>query len=402
MKNEEELFKWYFDFKINNKKVMKKLLIALAFAGFSMSSMAQEADPTLKYSVATNSFWSNWFIQVGVDWNAWYSNEEHGLGLARSPFKDFRSNPGASIAIGKWFTPGIGLRTKLSGIWGKAVTDDNNDGNCNKYWTLNEHVLFNLSNMLCGYNPNRVWNFIPFAGAGLTRSMSYNTYAMNYSIGILNTFRVSKHVGINLELGWDRIEEDGDGIVAASNGERGWDSHDNKLYAEVGLTFNLGKASWDKTPDVDAIKALSQAQIDALNAQLNDANAENARLKKLLAEKKDEAPKAVKEFVGTPASVFFNINRYKIASKKDLVNVKGIADYAKENDANLLVTGYADSATGKPAYNQKLSEKRANAVADELVKMGVSRDKITTEAKGGVTDLSPISFNRRATVQVKD
>ena len=381
---------------------MKKLLIALAFAGFSMSSMAQEADPTLKYSVATNSFWSNWFIQVGVDWHAWYSNEEHGLGLARSPFKDFRSNPGASIAIGKWFTPGIGLRTKLSGIWGKAVTDDNNDGNCNKYWTLNEHVLFNLSNMLCGYNPNRVWNFIPFAGAGLTRSMSYNTYAMNYSIGILNTFRVSKHVGINLELGWDRIEEDGDGIVAASNGERGWDSHDNKLYAEVGLTFNLGKASWDKTPDVDAIKALSQAQIDALNAQLNDANAENARLKKLLAEKKDEAPKAVKEFVGTPASVFFNINRYKIASKKDLVNVKGIADYAKENDANLLVTGYADSATGKPAYNQKLSEKRANAVADELVKMGVSRDKITTEAKGGVNDLSPISFNRRATVQVKD
>ena len=401
MKNEEELFKWYFDFKINNKKVMKKLLIALAFAGFSMSSMAQEADPTLKYSVATNSFWSNWFIQVGVDWNAWYSNEEHGLGLARSPFKDFRSNPGASIAIGKWFTPGIGLRTKLSGIWGKAVTDDNNDGNCNKYWTLNEHVLFNLSNMLCGYNPNRVWNFIPFAGAGLTRSMSYNTYAMNYSIGILNTFRVSKHVGINLELGWDRIEEDGDGI-AVGNGDRGWESHDNKLYAEVGLTFNLGKASWDKTPDVDAIKALSQAQIDALNAQLNDANAENARLKKLLAEKKDEAPKTVKEFVGTPASVFFNINRYKIASKKDLVNVKGIADYAKENDANLLVTGYADSATGKPAYNQKLSEKRANAVADELVKMGVSRDKISTEAKGGVNDLSPISFNRRATVQVKD
>ena len=380
---------------------MKKLLIALAFAGFSMSSMAQEADPTLKYSVATNSFWSNWFIQVGVDWNAWYSNEEHGLGLARSPFKDFRSNPGASVAIGKWFTPGIGLRTKLSGIWGKAVTDDNNDGNCNKYWTLNEHVLFNLSNMLCGYNPNRVWNFIPFAGAGLTRSMSYNTYAMNYSIGILNTFRVSKHVGINLELGWDRMEDDGDGIAVA-NGDRGWDSHDNKLYAEVGLTFNLGKASWDKTPDVDAIKALSQAQIDALNAQLNDANAENARLKKLLAEKKDEAPKTVKEFVGTPASVFFNINRYKIASKKDLVNVKGIADYAKENDANLLVTGYADSATGKPAYNQKLSEKRANAVADELVKMGVSRDKISTEAMGGVNDLSPISFNRRATVQVKD
>lgn len=380
---------------------MKKLFIALAFAGISLSSMAQDADPTLKYSVATNSFWSNWFIQVGADWNAWYSGQEHGQDLSTSPFKKFRSNPGVSIAVGKWFTPGIGLRTKLSGIWGKNVTDDNNDGNGNKYWTLNEHVLFNLSNMLCGYNPNRVWNFIPFAGAGVTRSMSYNTYAMNYSVGILNTFRVSKKVGINFELGWDRLEGDADGCDY-SNGNRGWDSHDNKLYAEVGLTFNLGKASWDKTPDVDAIKALSQSQIDALNAQLNDANAENARLKKLLAEKKEEPTKGVKEFANSPVSVFFSINKYKIASRKDLVNVKEMAKYAKENDANILVTGYADSATGKPAYNQKLSEKRANTVADEIVKMGVSRDKITTEAKGGVNDLSPISYNRRATVQIKD
>lgn len=380
---------------------MKKLFIALAFAGISLSSMAQDADPTLKYSVATNSFWSNWFIQVGADWNAWYSGQEHGQDLSTSPFKKFRSNPGVSVAVGKWFTPGIGLRTKLSGIWGKNVTDDNNDGNGNKYWTLNEHVLFNLSNMLCGYNPNRVWNFIPFAGAGVTRSMSYNTYAMNYSVGILNTFRVSKKVGINFELGWDRLEGDADGCDY-SNGNRGWDSHDNKLYAEVGLTFNLGKASWDKTPDVDAIKALSQSQIDALNAQLNDANAENARLKKLLAEKKGESTKGVKEFANSPVSVFFSINKYKIASRKDLVNVKEMAKYAKENDANILVTGYADSATGKPAYNQKLSEKRANTVADEIVKMGVSRDKITTEAKGGVNDLSPISYNRRATVQIKD
>ena len=380
---------------------MKKLFIALAFAGISLSSMAQDADPTLKYSVATNSFWSNWFIQVGADWNAWYSGQEHGQDLSTSPFKKFRSNPGVSVAVGKWFTPGIGLRTKLSGIWGKNVTDDNNDGNGNKYWTLNEHVLFNLSNMLCGYNPNRVWNFIPFAGAGVTRSMTYNTYAMNYSVGILNTFRVSKTVGINFELGWDRLEGDADGCDY-TNGNRGWDSHDNKLYAEVGLTFNLGKASWDKTPDVDAIKALSQSQIDALNAQLNDANAENARLKKLLAEKKEEPAKSVKEFVNSPVSVFFNINKYKIASRKDLVNVKEMAKYAQENDANILVTGYADSATGKPAYNQKLSEKRANTVADEIVKMGVSRDKITTEAKGGVNDLSPISYNRRATVQIKD
>lgn len=382
-------------------KVMKKLLIMLAFVGVSATTMAQDADPVEKYSVATNSFWSNWFIQVGADWNAWYSGEEHGQNLATSPFKKFRSNPGASIAIGKWFTPGLGLRTKLQGIWGKTVTDDNNFGNGNKYWTLNEHILFNLSNMLCGYNPNRVWNFVPFVGGGITRSCSYNCYGMGLSAGILNQFYVSRHVAINLELGWNRYEGDHDG-VDVSDGQRGWDSHDNQLYAELGLTFNLGKATWNKTPDVDAIKALSQSQIDALNAQLNDANAENARLKALLAQKKDQPTQTVKEFVNTPVSVFFNIDKYEVASKKDLVNVEALANYAKDNDATLLVTGYADSATGKADHNQWLSEKRAETVANELVNMGVSRDKITTAAKGGVNDLSPISFNRRATVQVKD
>ena len=160
---------------------MRKLFIALAFAGFAMGVNAQEADPVQQYSVATNSFWSNWFVQAGADWSAWYSNEEHGLGLSHSPFKKFRTNPGASIAVGKWFTPGIGLRTKLQGIWGKAVTDDNNAGNGMKYWTLNEHVMFNMSNLLFGYNPKRVWNVIPFAGAGMSRNCTANKYAMQLS-----------------------------------------------------------------------------------------------------------------------------------------------------------------------------------------------------------------------------
>lgn len=45
---------------------MKKLLMVLAFAGVSVASMAQDAVPTEKYSVSTNSFWSNWFVQANV------------------------------------------------------------------------------------------------------------------------------------------------------------------------------------------------------------------------------------------------------------------------------------------------------------------------------------------------
>lgn len=387
---------------------MKKFLMILAFASVSMASMAQE-DPTLKYSVATNSFWQNWFVQVNASWNAFYSNEEHGMDFAKGPFKDFRSAPGFSVAIGKWFTPGLGLRTKFAAMNGRSVFTEDKDFNDIKFWNLQEQALFNLSNMFCGYSDTRVWNFIPYAGVGITRNCSYNTYELAASAGLLNTWKLSKRVLLNLDLGMTMCGDDFEGRVWDNGGKGGNPSpknHDRWFTAELGLTFNLGRVGWDKTPDVDAIKALSQSQIDALNAQLNDANAENARLNGRLREalanqKPAETPKAVREFVTTPVSVFFNLDKTNIASQKDLVNIEGVAKYAKENNTNLLVTGYADSATGKPDHNQWLSDERAKTVAEELVKMGVSRDKIETVGKGGVDELSPISFNRRATVQVK-
>lgn len=382
---------------------MKKLFIVLAFAGISVASMAQNEDAADKYSVSTNSFWSNWFVQAGAQWQATYFAGEHGEGFSKSPLKSFRSNPQASVAIGKWFTPGLGLRVKASGIWGKAVERSY------KFWNGQAQAMFNLSNMICGYNPDRIYNLIPFAGAGVARNCTDNLYVMGLSVGILNQFNITKKVAVNLELGWNRMENDFvAGGTAVNMGSRFWDSHTNVLYAEVGLTYNLGKATWNKTPDVDAIKALSQSQIDALNAQLADEKAEVSRLKSMLANQKPApAPitKSIKEFITTPVSVFFNISKTDVANPKDLVNVKTLAKYAKENNSNILVTGYADSSTGTPEINQKLSENRAKQVAEELVKMGVSRDKISTAAKGGVKELgveSPVSFDRRATVQITE
>lgn len=104
---------------------MKNLLIALAFVGVSATSFAQTNSVIAnKSSVATNSFWNNWFVQGGVDWNVWYSDQEHGQNLTRNPFKSFRGVPGIAVAVGKWFTPGLGLRVKGQGIWGRRVDDD--------------------------------------------------------------------------------------------------------------------------------------------------------------------------------------------------------------------------------------------------------------------------------------
>ena len=393
---------------------MKKLFLMLAVASLSLNAMAQE-DPTEKYSVSTNSFWSNWFIQTNLNWSS-YTIGSHGVFSA--PFRKFPMGtdaneacehgftaPSFSLAVGKWFTPGLGLRTKANIGWmGKVGSSD-----VPMLLSVNEHVMFNLHNLLGGYDESRVWNFIPYIGAGIAHTLKtpngvskVGTYT--FSFGLLNTFKVSRKVALNLELGYMNYNK---GIVGIENLGGIVPKHRvNQLSLEVGATFNLGKGTWNKTPDVDAIKALSQGQIDALNAQLTDAQAENARLKDMLAnqpkpENTPVATKTVTKIVAAPVSVFFNINQAKVASKKDLQNVSELAKVAKENNSKIVVTGYADSKTGSAAYNQKLSEKRANTVVNELVKMGVDRNNIEVVAAGGVKTLSPINYNRRATVEIK-
>jgi outer membrane protein OmpA-like peptidoglycan-associated protein len=177
------------------------------------------------------------------------------------------------------------------------------------------------------------------------------------------------------------------------------------MYAEVGLTFNTSKTvGWNKTPDVAALQALSKSQLDALNAQLADEKAANDKLRDQLANQKpaETITQSIKELITTPVSVFFNLGKIDVASLKDMVNVQALAKYAKENNSKILVTGYADNATGSPAINKALSEKRANTILEELVKLGINRDNISTASYGGVATLSPVSFNRRATVQITE
>lgn len=378
---------------------MKKLLILSAFLSLSAVAAAQDDYSTEKHSVSTNSFWNNWFVQGGIGWNAWYGNYERNNSASKSPFKDFRSNPGLSLAIGKWFTPGLGLRSKLSGVWGKAVIGSNSSENDNTYWMLNEQALFNLSNMFGGYDESRVWNFIPFFGAGIARSCTYNRYAMGLSVGILNEFWVSRRLAVNFEIGWNRYENDLCGVTTAMG--EGITNHPNNVYAEVGVTYRLGRKTWEHVPDMDLVNELTQSQLDALNAMLADERTENERLNNELASRQ-ETPSGGGSCKAATAkvSVFFNLNEDVIASYKDLVDVSDLAERAAADGLRVKVTGYADSATGSDDFNRELSRRRAERVAGELVKMGVSRDNITIEAEGGVDILVPPPYNRRATVEI--
>lgn len=400
---------------------MKKIMMMLAFAGLASTAMAQEASyPTLKHQVVTNSFWSNWFVDAGFDWNAFYSSQEHNQAVhSKNPFRMNRRSMGADLSVGKWATPVFGMRLKANAAWGTQVNCQNWAQHNPTYqmWTLSLQPMVNLTNLFGGYKP-RVWNISVYGGFGMAAyrggrtddQQKYlpecdNNMSWMGTIGVLNTFNITKRFHINLDVSVNsgEADTDGNGLVTSSD-YRVIKTRDNIVDFSLGLGVNLGKVGWDNAPDVDAIMAMNQAQLDALNGALADANAENARLKKLIDSHK--CPKAgetkvITEFATTSASVFFNLNSSKIASKKDLVNVKELAELAKSKGAKVVVTGYADSKTGSVARNQTLSEARAQAVADQLVSMGVSRDNIEVVAKGGVADLDPYSYNRRAVVTLK-
>lgn len=400
---------------------MKKLMFALAFAGlFSANVMAQDYEvPTQKFSVATNSFWANWFVQLGGQFNAAYSSQEK-LGN-KNPFSSDRGTFGFDVAVGKWFTPGLGLRTKFSGIWAKSVVNTDNH-HAFQYWNIQEDLMFNLSNMFFGYNETRVWNFVPYVGVGFMQRMNSHEGAQlrgtgvdqsefTANFGLYNSFRLNRRLALYLDV-WMLAAPGGiDAWASRPDGSKYYENYnkDNSRYwdklvgASVGLNINLGKTiGWNKVPDVDALMAMNKEQLDALNASLKEQQDENARLRNLLANQKPATEtKTVTEFASTGASVFFNINKSRIASRKDLVNVKELVQYAKDNNKKVVVTGYADSKTGSAAYNDKLSAARANTVANEIVKMGLSRDNIVVEHKGGVNDLSPFSYNRRVIVKLQ-
>ncbi|MBR1788539.1 MAG: OmpA family protein [Bacteroidaceae bacterium] len=394
---------------------MKKLMMLLAFCGVASFAVAQDANesyPTLKHKIVTNGFWDNWFIDVAGTHLSFYSDQEHGHGLNKNPFWPGRRSWGGELSVGKWATPVLGLRVKAQAAWGTQVNMDWDDpayvsGSNPTFNQVNLSLqpMVNLTNLFGGYKP-RIWDISLYGGFGTIANLEGdNNWSMLYSLGLYNTINVSKRFHIAWDMYLNMSEDKMDGIAGPKKDPRIIKTRDVQFGVALGLGVNLGKVGWDNAPDMDAILANHQAQLDALNNSISDLEAENAALKNKIANHKCPEAKekvvTVTEFQATSASVFFNINKSTIASKKDLVNVKELAEFAKAHDKKIVVTGYADSKTGSAAYNQTLSEKRAEAVKQALVDMGVSASNIETVGQGGVADLNPYSYNRRAVVSLK-
>lgn len=80
--------------------------------------------------------------------------------------------------------------------------------------------------------------------------------------------------------------------------------------------------------------------------------------------------------------VFFDWNKSNVTPAANKTIGDAVAAWGK--DARIHVIGHTDTS-GSPAYNQRLSERRAAEVKKALVSKGVAAANVTTEGKGEST-----------------
>jgi outer membrane protein OmpA-like peptidoglycan-associated protein len=78
--------------------------------------------------------------------------------------------------------------------------------------------------------------------------------------------------------------------------------------------------------------------------------------------------------------VFFDWDKYNITGEGERIIELAAQQYKAGGSVKLQVTGYTDT-TGSYGYNQRLSERRANAVATRLAALGVARSDMSVAGR---------------------
>ena len=379
---------------------MKKLLTLLAFALMAGVTFAQTADveeeviyEKNKQKVITNTFWDNWFVQLGGGAQIYFGDHNKQLDLVD------RLALGLDAGFGKWFSPQIGVRAMISGLTIKGGThadihrvsaDEYIVGAPHYLWeqkfnfyNIHADVLFNMSNILCGYKEKRVWNCSPYLGLGWMATWeSPRTREVSFNFGIFNAIRLSEKFDFNIDIRSTMVKDSFDG-------ESGGRKEEGLLTATLGFSYKFKKRGWDRSK---TIIRNNLAEANALKKQLDALRDENAKLQSDLknAEAQIKEVKVVeKEQTIAPVYVVFEIGKADL-SKEARVTLGLLAKAIKEapEGTTYTISGYADEGTGSKRINEKLSADRAQAVYNCLIEeYGVEESQLKMAPKGGVENM---------------
>ncbi len=109
-----------------------------------------------------------------------------------------------------------------------------------------------------------------------------------------------------------------------------------------------------------------------------------------------ESPKPIKVYksISRISPVYYGVNAYKLTNGQ-LIQIERIAKKIK--GGTVTVTGYADT-TGKAKYNQALSHRRALAVLEALVALGIERGRLTAIGYGELS--GPLDKSRKSVITI--
>ena len=356
---------------------LNKVILSGVVALSCVSASAQEADKTV------NVFTPHWYAQAQI--GGQYTLGEIGFGKLLSP--------NVQVGVGYNFNQVVGARFSLNTWQSKA--GQNVAGNTYKWkWNYVAPMVdatFNLTNLFCEYNPDRLVEVGVFGGIGANIAWG-NDEAKDAQDAIKNNVKGASDAvayGVTpLENLWDGTKTRFVARVGANVDFRVSDRV--KLGVELSANTLSDKYNSKKAGNPDwyfnALVGVKVALGETHTTKVIPAPKPVEKIIERIIEKPAPAPapkvetKVVEE--NFRRDIFFPIGNTNIA-KSQSTKIAEIVEYMKENpDAKITLTGYADKGTGSAAFNDKIAARRALTVYNTLAAKGVAKSRMIKESKG--------------------
>ena len=353
---------------------LNKVILSGVVALSCVSASAQEADKTV------NVFTPHWYAQAQV--GGQYTLGEIGFGKLLSP--------NVQVGVGYNFNQVVGARLTLNTWQSKA--GQNVAGNVYKWkWNYVAPMVdatFNLTNLFCEYNPDRLVEVGVFGGIGANIAWGNDEAADAQKAILAGPGKNLAEVQAPLENLWDGTKTRFVARVGANVDFRVSDRV--KLGVELSANTLSDKYNSKKAGNPDwyfnALVGVKVALGETHTTKVIPAPKPVEKIIERIIEKPAPAPapkvesKVVEE--NFRRDIFFPIGNTNIA-KSQSTKIAEIVEYMKENpDAKITLTGYADKGTGSAAFNDKIAARRAQTVYNTLAAKGVAKSRMIKESKG--------------------
>lgn len=371
-------------------------------AGLSKTTVTQV--DTIRSRFFSKKFWHNWSVGVAGGASLYFGEDCHKVKFSK------RLGPEAELYFMKRATPIIAFRglvaySKVNGWFPTNVGVHEWDGS--EFYqnfhmlTVQLHTLFDISTAIYGYDPNRKWHVMPYAGVGVTRPWGPGRFNREilFALGANVKLALSKRLDLTLDARHIFVNPRQDYVVKHGRYYEGMQT------LSLGLSCKLGKQGFRR------LESTYQGE-DGYAARRRATIIDNTIIV-------ENAPET--EVIPVPAPIIINdtiyINDCKILPlmlcfkindpilyEQELArldfymeNLEELMPDYRDRKYNITIVGSADKATGNAKINQRLSEQRADNLKQVLVnKFGIPASQIITVPQGDRNNRFEVASPNRA------